>query len=278
MSVMAQDPTPESGSGQAVPEWTPVEAPEEQPKSAMARQQVSSSDATGVWFLRPTPLPIYEAKDYTPSSFYRFYGKSELAAAYDTALSDNERMLFEVVAKSNNSRATGSALFEKYAAESQRLSQDGIRKSPQDILYEVARKRGILGDDGTFSIPENLMPKPSGRGSARGVYTGPTETRTMASERDLRLTADTLASDILGRAVTDEEFQSVLEKVRKAEQAEPTITESRTGGTTTMQGLSATGRQDVIRDALAQGEEAEEFAKATDMMGFFYEWLEGRPG
>lgn len=260
-----------------VPGWTPETTAEDQPVSAGARPQVSTGDGTGVWFLRPTPQPIYEAKDYTPSAFYRFYGTGELAAAYSTSLSDNERMLFEVLAKSLGGRS-GSALFDKYMAESKRLSEDGVRKSPQDIAYEVALNRGILQDNGTFEIPDSLMPGASGGRSARGVYTGPKETRTMANERDLRLTADTLASDILGRAVTDEEFQSVLKKVRSAEQTEPTITSSRTGGTTTMQGLSATGRQDVIRDALAQGEEAEEFAKATDMMGFFYEWLEGRPG
>lgn len=261
-----------------VPGWDPVTEAETQPSVAANRPQTSSGDSTGVWFLRPTPAPIYEAKDYTPSAFYRFYDRSELAAAYDTVLTDNERMLFEVVAKSNNARATGSALFEKYAAESYRLSQDGIRKSPQEILYEVALKRGILNDTGTFEIPESMMPGTSGRRAVRGVSAGPRETRTMASERDLRLTADALASNILGRAVTDEEFQSVLEQVRKAETTEPTVTTTTGAGTTTMQGLSAQGRQDVIRDALAQGEEAEEFAKATDMMGFFYEWLEGRPG
>lgn len=260
-----------------VPPWTAVTEVESQPSVAATRPQVSSGAATGAWFLRPTPQPIYEAKDYTPSAFYRFYTPAELEGVYDTVLSDNERILFQTVAELTGGRS-GSALFNRYVRESERLSQDGIRKSPQEILFEVAQKRGILNDDGTFEIPESLMPKATGSRAVRGVYSGPTETRTMVGERELRLTADTLASDILGRAVTDDEFQSVLEKVRKAEQAEPTITQSQTGATTSLQGLTAAGRQDVIRDVLAQGPEAEEFAKATDMMGFFYEWLEGRPG
>ena len=249
------------------------------PKVRGDAPKIETGPATGAWYLRPQSRAT-EAKENVPSSYYRFYDKSELEAAYSTDLSDNVRLLFDVVADDIGGRygGSGQALFSKYVTESDRKSKSGIRQSPVDILFDVAAKRGILGDDGVFEIPEKFMPEADKKKTARGRYTGPVTTTTMASERDLRLTADTLASDILGRAVTDEEFQRVLKKVRQAEKQEPTVSQSGTGFSATQQGITAQGRQDVIRDALAKGPEAEEFAKATDMMGFFYEWLEGRPG
>jgi len=234
---------------------------------------------TGAWYLRPQSRAT-EAKENVPSSFYRFYDKSELEAAYSVDLNDNERLLFDIVSDDIGGRygGSGQALFSKYVTQSDRESKSGIRKSPVDILFDVAMKRGILGDDGVFEIPEKFMPGADGKKKVKGKYTGPVATTTMANERDLRMTADALGSDIFGRAVTDEEFQRVLKKVRQAEKEEPTVSQSGTAFSTSQPGLSAQGRQNIMRDALAQGPEAEEFTKATDMMGFFYEWLEGRPG
>jgi hypothetical protein len=110
-----------------------------------------------------------------------------------------------------------------------------------------------------------------------GKYTGPRSTITFASERDLRTTADTVASEVLGRGITDEEFKKVLDKVRKAEQAEPTVTTPGTATTISQSGLSAQGRQDIITNALMKGTEAEDFGKATKMMDLFYSALEARP-
>lgn len=108
-------------------------------------------------------------------------------------------------------------------------------------------------------------------------YTGPKSTVTVTGERDLRMAADAIASTILGRAITNNEFQKVLKQVRAAERAEPTVTTTAGGMTTTQSGLTAEGRQNIIRDALMQGPEAEDFGKATKMMDLFYSALEARP-
>lgn len=122
-----------------------------------------------------------------------------------------------------------------------------------------------------------LKTGPEGDGRVLDTGAGPRATVTMASERDLRTTADAVASTVLGRAVTDDEFQRVLEQVRSAERAEPTITTSRVGSTVTQSGLTAEGRQNIITEALMQGPEAEDFGKATKMMDLFYSALEARP-
>lgn len=110
-----------------------------------------------------------------------------------------------------------------------------------------------------------------------GAYSGPRETITMASERDLRTAVDAMASQVLGRAATEDEFKKALEQVRTAERTEPTITTTGVGRTVTQSGLTAEGRSDIIREALMQGPEAEDFGKATKMMDLFYSALEARP-
>lgn len=108
-------------------------------------------------------------------------------------------------------------------------------------------------------------------------YSGPKSTVSMTSERDLRVTADAIASTVLGRAVTNKEFQKILKQVRSAELSEPTVTTTTGGMTTTQSGLTAEGRQSIIQEALMQGPEAEDFGKATKMMDLFYSALEARP-
>lgn len=110
-----------------------------------------------------------------------------------------------------------------------------------------------------------------------GGYKGPTRTVTLSNEGDLRSTADAVASEVLGRAVTEEEFQKVLKKVRSAEKTQPTITTSVPGSTVSQTGLTAEGRKDIIQETLMAGPEARDFGQATKMMDLFYSALNARP-
>lgn len=202
------------------------------------------------------PTSAFYASRRQPSDVPNFY-----------SLPTNERRLFDVAAKAVHPMKTGENYYQELIEASWDLSTKGIYRSPQQLAYE-----------GYLESPQGGgAAGASGSGSSSG-YTGPRETITMASERDLRTAVDAMASQVLGRAATEDEFKNALAQVRTAEQAEPTITTTGVGRTVTQSGLTAEGRSDIIREALMQGPEAEEFAKATDMMGFFYEWLEGRPG
>lgn len=117
----------------------------------------------------------------------------------------------------------------------------------------------------------------SGGGSGGGGYSGPQRTTTLQNEDDLRRMADQLSAELVGRAVSDDEFKKALKKVRSAERANPTVTTSTTGSTVSEAGISAEGRQDVLQRALAKNPEAKDFTMATQMMGWFDEWLGGRP-
>lgn len=151
-----------------------------------------------------------------------------------------------------------------------------LEASRRDPADKVSALDVIFGRLPSAEVIQGLQDETGGpRG--RGAYTGPRETITMASERDLRTAVDAMAAQVLGRAATEDEFKKALEQVRTAEQAEPTITTTGVGRTVTQSGLTAEGRSDIIREALMQGPEAEDFGKATKMMDLFYSALEARP-
>jgi len=152
-----------------------------------------------------------------------------------------------------------------------KASEDSGKVSYLDWLADRAsRGRPAPGEDGGNG---------GGGGSSRGGggYSGPTSSVTLMNERDLRSTADAVASTVVGRGISDDEFKKILKQVRTAERANPSISTPGVGSNVTQQGLSAEGRQDIIREALMKGPEAEDYSKATTMMNIFNQALESRP-
>lgn len=157
---------------------------------------------------------------------------------------------------------------------SESTSDTGIERMWRNVLKDAAES-GVNAFD--LLQRGSLLGDQAGGGRGGGGYAGPTATTTLMNERDLRATADTVASTVLGRGISDEEFKKILKQVRTAERAEPTVTTPGVGTSVTQSGLSAQGRQDVIREALMKGPEAEDYGKATKMMDLFYQTLEARP-
>lgn len=117
----------------------------------------------------------------------------------------------------------------------------------------------------------------AGGGRGGGGYSGPQRTTTLQNEDDLRRMADQLSAQLVGRAVNDDEFEKALKSVRTAERENPTVTTSTTGSTVSESGISAEGRQDILERSLSKNPEAKDFTMATQMMGWFDEWLGGKP-
>ena len=112
-----------------------------------------------------------------------------------------------------------------------------------------------------------------------GAYSGPVSTVTEMNVEDLKNIANQTAGMLVGRAVSDEEFAKMLKKVRKAEKKDPRITDSSVDGKVSVEeGISAAGRQSIIRDALVNTEEADGVIKATTMMSNFDTWLRSKNG
>jgi hypothetical protein len=114
---------------------------------------------------------------------------------------------------------------------------------------------------------------------AAGAYSGPVSTVTEMNVEDLKNIANQTAGMLVGRAVSDDEFEKMLKKVRKAEKKDPRITDSSVDGKNSVkEGISAAGRQNIIRDALINTDEADGVIKATTMMGNFDTWLRSKNG
>ena len=174
--------------------------------------------------------------------------------AYNRFMTKEWKDWTEGLAKFIDYRRTGSSLWTDAINASQALEKQGVKVSPMRWLIDVAKEKGYTLGQGPSA----------GEQQSRGLTASRRISRT--SERDLKLTADAIASEILGRAVTDEEFNKVLSKVRAAE-----VSDAPTGG------LSAAGQQDLIRDELMMSPDSEEFGRATKMMDLFYSALESRP-
>ena len=175
------------------------------------------------------------------------------------ALSPEERRNFDDAARAVHPLKTGKTYYEDLIQASYDLSTRGVYVSPQQ-LAQIAYSES-----------------PRGAGAAGTGRLGTSRQVTLANEIDLRSTADAIGAEVLGRGITDEEFQKVLRRVRTAEQSQPTVTRRTGAGTVTESGITAEGRKDLITDMLMKGPEAKEFAQATTMMDAFYQALNEGP-
>lgn len=139
---------------------------------------------------------------------------------------------------------------------------------------------GVIGDfwSTTSTYRGYTGDRFSGAGGG-GAYSGPVSTVTEMNVEDLKNIANQTAGMLVGRNVSDEEFDKMLKKVRKAEKKDPRITDSSVDGKVSVkEGITADGRQSIIRDALVNTDEADGVIKATTMMGNFDTWLRGKNG
>lgn len=209
-------------------------------------------------------------------------GRYETGRGVETTVYDAQKYLGDLRAKANApgaSEADVTAYNNVVSALKSYTRSDFKTVSGEDEAWSILLKDAAGNNINAMDLLQNFIgrPVPGGSGSGGGGYSGPKTSVTFASERDLRATADAVASTVIGRGITDEEFNKVLRQVREAERNEPTVSIPGVGSSVTRAGLSAEGRQDVIRESLMKGPEAEDYSKATTMMDVFYRALESRP-
>ena len=108
-------------------------------------------------------------------------------------------------------------------------------------------------------------------GTGRGGYAGPTASRTMMAETDIKATANALAIELIGRPVDDKELQKITRRMRMAEVEQPQITTSTTGSSVTQQGLTAQGREDILRNVISKNPEFVDYQLDTTVMDLMLE-------
>jgi len=147
-------------------------------------------------------------------------------------------------------------------------SPDSIRRAVDSAAKEAAA-RYKFGQSENVDFMDYLYSRVGSgdsTGDGSGKYTGPTESRTIQAESDIKATANALAIELIGRPVSDKELNKLVERMRSAEMQQPNITTSATGSTTTTQGLTAQGREDILREVIAKNPEYEKFQVDTTVL------------
>lgn len=138
------------------------------------------------------------------------------------------------------------------------------------MVLEDAQLSGVpaieLLGAGPSSIGKQTSGDGSGTGTGRGGYSGPTASRTMMAESDIRATANALAIELIGRSVDDKELEKITRRMRMAEVQQPQITTSTTGSSVTQQGLTSQGREDILRDLISKNPEYQNFQVDTTVL------------
>jgi hypothetical protein len=136
--------------------------------------------------------------------------------------------------------------------------------SQRDPVDKVSALDVIFGRLPSAEVIGELQADAAGRG--RGGYSGPQRTITEMAESDIQKLANTIAIDLIGRPVDPKEMNRIVQKMRRAEQEQPTVTTSVPGRTVTQQGLTAQGREDILREVISQNPEYERFQVDTTVM------------
>lgn len=223
----------------------------------------------GVWFMRPTPLftntsnleGIKAASDWSQPNINQWYDKSDVEGQF-TSLAYTDQLLFEAVAKSIGSRNTGTGLFKDMVDKSAYLSTQGIRKTPQQLLYEIAYERGVLKPDGTFDA---AAAKAASQGKSYGTTSASTkDTSTKLTDKDTaRGLVDTALETYLGRRASEEETSAFIKALHQHENKNPTVT-VQSGSTTTSPGGSSTTRSSKTKGGSNSQQFAEDWARGQE--------------
>lgn len=167
----------------------------------------------------------------------------------------NEQNLFQAVAESTGGRS-GRALYERLVETSYDMSTQGEYRSPQALAWEIGQQYGFDGSGG----------EGSGGSRGSGAYTGPRASITVQAESDINATANALAMEMIGRTLSEKELARVTRRIRSAEMEQPQVTTGSAARTVTTQGLTAQGREDILRDVIAQRPEFESYQLDTTVM------------
>lgn len=106
----------------------------------------------------------------------------------------------------------------------------------------------------------------TGGGGGGGGYTGPISSVSRMAESDIRQTATTIALELLGAPLEEKEMDRIIKKMRTAETEQPTVTTRTPSSVTTQEGLTATGRDQILRDLISQNPEYEQFQVDTTVL------------
>jgi len=131
-----------------------------------------------------------------------------------------------------------------------KLGTDGGVMAAWTDLLKTAQRSGVpalmLLARGSMNTGED------GGGSGGRSRYGTTAQVAYANEADVRVLANSLAENLIGRTVTDKEFKKIYSDFRKEEGKNPTVTTTSPGGSVTQQGVTNAERQEILEEILME--------------------------
>lgn len=136
-----------------------------------------------------------------------------------------------------------------------------VNEAWEDVLVD-AQQAGV----NALSLLGTGDPDGSDGGSGRGGYSGPRASVVKQAESDINATANALALEMIGRPLNQKELNRITKRIRAAEVEQPTISTGGKAMTVQQQGLTAQGREDILREVIAKRPEFEKFQLDTTVM------------
>ena len=117
-----------------------------------------------------------------------------------------KEQLDQISKEIGNSSSTGKGLWARAIANSYNASKEGRRMSPFESIQNIV--------DNHYSDPDNAGGK---KGGGRGRYTGPVTSTTISTmdDRDVEVTLNKFAIDMLGRNLTEQELKKYSKQFQK---------------------------------------------------------------
>lgn len=192
------------------------------------------------------------------------------AESWFNALDPQMRGVLGAVATGLNTNARG--LWNDYVSYSSELANIGIFKDPLTLFWEEFGPGGVNDTTASLSTSSGGY---YGGGSYGGGGGGTTATVNLSNEEDARAVINQLATQMLGRTVSEREFKKYFQALRDLESANPqtvTFGTDADGNPATVVegGLGAEGRQAALMDSLRSAKDYNEYtigSRAVDLMG-----------
>lgn len=205
----------------------------------------STADASERW-----------ASDWTNATLNTDMSKADAVGLYGK-LPVWQRNMFQSIADASKSGMdSGRSVYERYVDSSAAAWSQGQRRTPAEMALEDIQSGAVAG---------NAASDTDRSGGGRG-YSGPVAQTTFMDERDVDRTANALALTLIGRPLSAHELSKVTQRLRAEEKANPTVTSPGVGSSVTQSGLSAQGREDVLREVIAENPEYQQFQVDTTVL------------
>jgi len=137
-----------------------------------------------------------------------------------------------------------------------------------DVAADGGSIMGALDQGRKF----RMMPGFGGGGSGSGGG-GTRYSYTEANDADVRVLANGLAEEMIGRRITEKEFDKLLKRVRKEEGESPTISRSSGKTTRTETGITNSEREEVLAEVLRENPEWKKYQMDTASLDYTRDFI-----